>query len=239
MLTQSAVDGLPRLAQVDATDNPAYIPGRLEAAGDLAQLSREGLVRPEGPVRFFLPEEILFGQTGLSPAKQSLLEAVMHWMREFITRPHPQLGRKGAVCPYVKPAMNQRKIWVGVLETGSSEVLLGSNLLACASALERLMARGKAREPLDSLVLVLPDLPDDPARMEPLHQALKTQLLARGLMLGQFYPSCPVGGTYNADFRPLRAPAPMFVLRALIESDWRFVAGHPEWERLYHARMQG
>jgi hypothetical protein len=70
-----------------------------------------------------------------------------------------------------------------------------------------------------------------------LHRQLKTDLLAQGIMVGQFYPSCTVGSTYNPDFKPLQSPYPMFVLRWLIESDWRFLKGNPRWEKVYRDQL--
>jgi hypothetical protein len=33
------------------------------------------------------------------------VETIMDWLTEYITRPHADLGRKGAICPFVKHSL--------------------------------------------------------------------------------------------------------------------------------------
>ena len=47
------------------------------------------------------------------------------------------------------------------------------------------------------------------------HTRLKPAFLDRGLMLGEFYPTCPKPGLRNPDFRPLRSPVPLLVIRQM------------------------
>ena len=42
----------------------------------------------------------------------SALASVLEWMRAFLARSHPELGRKGAVCPFVPVALEQDSIWM-------------------------------------------------------------------------------------------------------------------------------
>jgi len=87
---------------------------------------------------------------------------------------------------------------------------------------------------LRCLVLILPGVrgarlleATDPSR------AIKNELLRRGILVGEFFPSCPFATTFNRRLFALRSPAPMYVLRTFIESDWRFICQVPKWRETY------
>jgi hypothetical protein len=194
-----------------------------------AQLAPDGL---------FLPEEIQAGHPQLTDEDRRLITETLHWMHHFIMRAHETMGRSGAVCPFVRPALQRQKIFLGVcrLENPTDPESVATRMLSYGRLLASLRAREDA-DLLESFALLVPGMPDEVQFMEPLHQRLKTELLTLGIMPGQFYPSCPIGSTYNEDFKPLQSPAPMFVLRFLIESDWRFIQGHQNWEETYSKRF--
>lgn len=156
------------------------------------------------------------------------------WMREFIMLPHGRLGRPGAVCPFVKSAIEKDYLFLSVVRAGGKQaesvitraVMGYRDLFLKTEPLSGEMAVYKC------IAILLPDLsvPSLAGFMEPLHQHLKTELLKDELMIGQFYPGCMVPGTWNGDFYPLQSPVPMFVIRYLIETDWRFLKGNDHWE---------
>lgn len=184
-------------------------------------------------IRFYQPDQIRFGCPSIPVSDLPELKKVLEWMHGFIMKPHEDLGRTGDVCPYVKPAMQQSQILFGVshLHNPDSPHEIMEAVLSCRRQL--------TDHKLSSLVLILPDiLPEHEALlMEPVHKQLKTQLLREGIMIGQFYPSCQVPSTYNPGFLPLQSPVPLFALRYLIESDWRFLQGRSDWQALYRERF--
>lgn len=68
-------------------------------------------------------------------------------------------------------------------------------------------------------------------------RAIKNTLLQRGILVGEFFPSCPFATTFNPRLFALRSPSPMYVLRTFLESDWRFICQIPEWQKTYRERF--
>src|SRR5258706_12169497 len=44
--------------------------------------------------------------------------AGLAWIKRFIMQPHPDLGRRGAVCPFAKPAHEARAMQFCALDAG-------------------------------------------------------------------------------------------------------------------------
>ena len=65
-------------------------------------------------------------------------------------------------------------------------------------------------------------------RAHPLiRHAVRAARLVRGKMIGFFHPGNDDPGVWNPDFRPLRSPLPLIVIRHLVMSDAPFVAKRP------------
>ncbi len=43
----------------------------------------------------------------LVATEHPLLRAIHAWVREYLCRPHPELGRSGAMCPFVPEALQK------------------------------------------------------------------------------------------------------------------------------------
>jgi hypothetical protein len=192
------------------------------------------------------PAEVENEQTvlPLPPSSLAALRETLKWTREFIMRPHPQLGRSGSVCPFVKPAMKEGLLYLSPcsLKNPEDTEAIYREIMGYESCFRQIQERlGPEAGKLLTILIVMPDMSDELAvqLMEPLHQRIKTDILGRGIMIGQFYPSCPVPATWNSEFRPLQSPVPMFVLRQLIETDLRFMAGNPDWEERFHRHFEG
>lgn len=185
-----------------------------------------------------LPEEIQADDGALlSVSERAVLQHTLAWLDGFVSRENPEMGRSGSVCPFVKPALQQRCIYLSVCPTEPE--LKVDAMIACLEpyhqALQALSQPPGALTPLTSVVVIFPSIADywEATLMDTVHERLKTAWLPSGVLLGQFYPSCPVGSTWNPALPVLQSPFPMFVLRNLIESDWRFVQGHPPWAKSY------
>jgi hypothetical protein len=60
------------------------------------------------PFPLYLPEEI---EQRAVDSDRPVFQDVLDWIQNFIVRPHPDMGRTGAVCPFVRQAMASRKIF--------------------------------------------------------------------------------------------------------------------------------
>ncbi|GGK45703.1 DUF6875 domain-containing protein [Nocardia camponoti] len=154
--------------------------------------------------------------------------AVVAWFADSLMRPDPQQGRPGPVCPFMKPAAAQHRIWIAEVEDASHKL---ANTIDDAFTLYRSLPTDRP----PTVVTVFPDLTDT-AEIDQAHAEAKDHIVAQGAMLGQFYPGCPVAGLFNADFRPLNAPTPMLVIRPMMNTDFPFLVGRREWLVAYLAK---
>lgn len=173
------------------------------------------------------------------PVETDHQETARRWLTGYLAQPHPSVGRDGAVCPFVEPALQAGSVEIRVREVPDQPT--EADLVA---AIDRAVADFReldftGRNPtLHALVVVLPDIPDD--RLELLDRAQadrKTPLAAAGLMLGQFHPRCPEPAARNRDFLVGRAPVPMIALRHMAFHDVLFLHERPDWFEAYARRF--
>jgi hypothetical protein len=99
-----------------------------------------------------------------------------------------------------------------------------------------LRPKGLVKRNFKAILALLPDLSGHPRQtefIETLHRELKPSWVERGLMLGQFYPECDAEGLHNPDFRPLRTPEPLFVMRHMQLTDLPFLVKTEQYIRSY------
>jgi hypothetical protein len=181
---------------------------------------------------------------GFATPDPEIEATVDHWLREYVSRPHPELGRSGAVCPFVAPAMRVGSLAIaqhtGLARTGPAH-LAEDELRELIHRMardfeEREWAHSNAT--LHSLVLVLPDLP--PSRwsaLDRLQAELKAELADRGLMLGQFHPQCPEPAARNPFFAVSRSPVPLLAMRRMALHDVLFLQHDRGYFAAYRRRF--
>ncbi|MFI5496803.1 DUF6875 domain-containing protein [Actinoplanes sp. NPDC051859] len=156
------------------------------------------------------------------------LRAVVRWAREYLCRPHPELGRRGPVCPYAQASLERGTFYLAVrrgrsIDAAALEHLLG-DYRTWFRQLEPVTGSGAQ---FKTILLVFPDLPDAAAAVvDAIQERLKPQYVADGLMIGEFHGGPPPkAGLWNADFRPLRSPLPLLAIRHMVVTDFPFLAG--------------
>ena len=163
----------------------------------------------------------------------AMIEGVRWWAETYLTNPHPDLGRSGAVCPFTKASLEKDMFWVGATAekytSADDLVTLIGNLASQFRDLPG--AEGKAAVFKTTLVL-LPNVTDY-ALIDAAHEKLKSDFITEGLMIGQFYPGCEVPGLWNPLFRPLDAPMPMLVVRHMVATDFPFLVSRIDWIEVY------
>ena len=148
------------------------------------------------------------------------------WVREYLGRPHPELGRKGPVCPFAVPALNSGTLWIACDEQvdGASLWRLRAAMLGAAAAFEQ-RARRHPTPDLTALVLVFRKLPAERyALLDRAHSELKTALMSREVMVSALHPASTGPALWNPAFASLRAPFPAFAFRIMDVRDIVFVA---------------
>ncbi len=150
------------------------------------------------------------------------------WIQRFIMQPHPALGRKGAVCPFAKPAHEERALLFCAFDAADVPFDAYIDILMRLPRLfERLTrARGEPTELLSLGVFPLGLRPNAYYKfIDCAHTILKPFYMECGLMLGEFHPASTVAGAHSDTFRPMRADMPLFVIRAMARHDILFIDG--------------
>ncbi|MET7951056.1 DUF6875 domain-containing protein [Micromonospora sp. NPDC005324] len=148
----------------------------------------------------------------------------LDWLEQFVVRPHPDLGRPGAVCPRLAPAMRADTVrLVAIALTGTSF----EHAVEAGYVLGQLFDELTPDADRQSAALLgfFPGLPAQDAAdfIDGGHRLARPWFVERGLMLGEFHPTSAVGSVHNPDLPVMRCPAPMFAVRAITPHDLMFL----------------
>ncbi|MBF6327106.1 DUF6875 domain-containing protein [Nocardia transvalensis] len=163
---------------------------------------------------------------------------LVRWVDEHLMRPHRELGRTGPVCPFVRNSVVRRVFWAGLAAGGDGLTVEQMQQVVddAVAIYRRLRADSPSEARVSTLITVFPELTRYDL-IDAVHLSRKSEVVAEGLMLGQFYPGCAVPGLWNRDFRPLDAPVPMLVLRSMMSTDFPFLAARTEWLYAYFTQV--
>jgi hypothetical protein len=174
--------------------------------------------------------------SGRTAAETALLAQVARWSKDFLTNPHPALGRAGPVCPYVRASIQEHRFLLTLLqgaaakqrETDHAILRLGRQFLQ----LEPTTGRGAQ---FKTIVILLPDLKELEAAdiVNAIHQRLKQHFLQQGLMLGEFFKASSKPGLHNPQFRPLQSDTPLLVIRPMVPTDIAFLSDEAAFARTF------
>ncbi|MDF1850549.1 MAG: hypothetical protein P1U85_06945 [Verrucomicrobiales bacterium] len=172
---------------------------------------------------------------GFSAEDSVRIARCAEWAATFPLQKVKKRNRTEAICPMVGPSMKDQSLFFqasSLQDREPSDEMLDAVLREAADSFDSEIQASDPR--LRCLVLILPGVrgarlleATDPSR------AIKNELLRRGILVGEFFPSCPLATTFNRRLFALRSPAPMYVLRTFIESDWRFICQVPKWRETY------
>ncbi len=159
------------------------------------------------------------------------------WIADHLVHPHPDLGRDGPVCPFIRQTTNHHALWAAVIRGGDELTVedLSAAVLDAHALYNRLRA-GESDDRRLTAVTIFPGLTRTD-RIDTVHRRHKTEVVRDGLMLGQFYPGCRVPGLWNAAFRPLDAPLPMLVIRPMMTTDYPFLVARTDWLYAYFGKV--
>lgn len=186
------------------------------------------------------PSEIADAKThGIPPSDAVHLTATMDWIYNFIMQPHPNLGRNGAVCPYVKssieasifyvctPPMPQNFDYEDVFEA----------LLKLGGVFDYMAPQIGQNAALRAFLVLFPHATDAMLSHPQKSKLLKTEMMRCGVTVGQFFPTDHADILLKAKFFPVQPPLCLYTMRPFIESDWMFIQGEREWREVYKARF--
>ena len=153
-------------------------------------------------------------------------ETLVAWTRSFLMSERPDLGRKGTVCPYASTGARIDGLRVGVsLATDEEPERIRGEMRSAFTAFDAI-AHPPRMGAYRAVMIGYPRMSDGTV-LKRAQKSLRLESLLRRRMIGVFYPDAPERGLWNKDFRPLRAPIPLFAVRALVPTDAAFVLRHP------------
>ncbi len=167
-------------------------------------------------------------ETQPDPQLRETYATGLAWMQRFIMRPHPDLGRKGAVCPFAKPSHDERALLFSAFDcTGMSFDAYIAAMMRLPYLFDRVAKARPEPSELLSLAVFPLGMPADAYYkfIDCAHVVLKPFFMECGLMLGEFHPASTVRGAHSTSFRPMRSDVPLFVIRAMALHDMLFIDG--------------
>ncbi|MFI9510322.1 DUF6875 domain-containing protein [Nocardia sp. NPDC052566] len=179
------------------------------------------------------PDRVLLQATDIEPGPPArygeyaeALRATLVWARQYLMRPNPDLGRTGPVCPFVAGSLRHNRFHLTVCAGALDEPTVLDTVRDHRDWFLDLARADVKQAQLTTILILFPDLPiqDIPRLIDDTQAKLKLDFVESGLMIGQFHPIPPnQPGLWNPDFRPLRSPVPMLVIRHMVPSDIPFL----------------
>lgn len=171
------------------------------------------------------------------------LRAILDWARQYLTRPHENLGRKGSVCPFVQASLDRSKFYLSVYPGRPADPMaVASALLPFRDWFLELAPSAQGTAQLTTILVLFPGLlPQDVDRViDGSQELLKSDYVERGLMIGEFHDGPPdKGGLWNPDFRPLRSPVPLLAIRHMVPTDFPFLTESRDHASAYLRQFAG
>jgi hypothetical protein len=170
---------------------------------------------------------------------RAALERIVRWAREYLSQPHPELGRGGPVCPFVRPAMARRAFHLAVVRGADLPAAEVHELVAGYRRwfLELEPVSGREAQ-YKSINILFPDIGADRTRelIDDTQERLKPEYVRDGIMIGEFHDGPPdKAGLWNDHFRPLRSPIPLLSIRHMVPTDFAFLRDRQEFMEAYLA----
>ncbi|MFC4854157.1 DUF6875 domain-containing protein [Actinophytocola glycyrrhizae] len=156
------------------------------------------------------------------------LRAILGWALRYLCRPHPELGRKGDVCPFTEGALARHTFYMAVcggLPVSADEVA-GTVAHYRDWFLDLPPTSGSAAQ-FKTILILFPELtgPDLHPVIDEAQRVLKQSYVSHGLMVGEFHDGPPdKAGLWNSSFRPLRSPVPLLAIRHMVPTDFPFLS---------------
>jgi len=150
------------------------------------------------------------------------------YVRQFLAKPHPLVGRKGPVCPFVPKSLKLDSLYFGLVRTDgpTSKHLVERAARSFLTRYASLAPTDPKTEVFKAVVLLFPDVPIDKASdvIDAVQVLLKPEFVALGLMIGEFHKRNNTSGLRNPSFFPLRTPHPSLAIRRIVPTDLAFLA---------------
>ncbi|WP_341528125.1 DUF6875 domain-containing protein [Nostoc sp. UHCC 0302] len=163
------------------------------------------------------------------------LVEIRQWLKSFVARPHPDVGRPGTVCPFVPRGLKLNYIRLKVIrDQNLVQQQIAEIVLPYLNTFQELEPTEGDAALSKAILFIFPNIsPDDAPRLiDSVQKQLKPFFVESGLMLGEFHNRTESPGLHNPNFRPLRSPIPMLVIRPMTEADLTFLIDENPYLRI-------
>ena len=171
--------------------------------------------------------------TELAPRELDALHAVADWIKDFVARPHADLGRPGPVCPFVPGALERKTLWLAPAQIADRSVAQVVDLM------DGYRRQFLDVDPIDGenlqykvIVVVFTDVSPDRAHAvfdDVLEQIAAPSYVEDGVVFGPFFKGNEATAIYNASFLPFQSPVPFLFVRQGVVGDWKFFLDKEDW----------
>lgn len=155
-------------------------------------------------------------------------QTTLCYVREFLGKPHPLVGRPGPTCPFVPTALRLNTVYITVIRTGkdTSRASILQQVKKVLPIFHELEPKSGRTIIYKAIIMVFPDvrLEDANEFIDQVQLALKQDFVTQGLMIGEFHQANNTSGLHNPNFYPLRTPFPSLAIRNMVPSDLIFMA---------------
>lgn len=149
------------------------------------------------------------------------ITTLVQWVKGYLASPHANLGRKGTVCPFVPTSLKMDSIWIA--EVNDSNISVDKICEYIASFRDLFNVTEPIAKPnsvYKAFIIAFSSVrAGDEDLIVKVHRLMRMSCINMGLMLGEFHPEHHGTGLHNAEFRPLRSPFPILVIRRMIDVD--------------------
>jgi hypothetical protein len=169
----------------------------------------------------------------LSQGDRESLQSVAGWIKAFIVKPHAELGRPGAVCPFVPTSVERQELWLAAEQIGDGGA---PRIIELIDGYKRRLLDAGRTEGDDVnhnvIVVVFTDLPAERAKGifdDVLAEIAVPSYVEDGIVFGPFFEGNQATAIYNSGFRPFQSPVPFLFVRHGVVSDWKFFLNQEDW----------
>jgi len=164
-------------------------------------------------------------------AAPNIYQTMLCYVRSFLGKPHPAVGRPGPVCPFVPKSLQLDTIKLSMVRTAhlpTSELRATITKMLVDFApqfIEMEPSKGRQRQ-YKTVVFVFPDiaLADAVEVIDGAQLDSKPTYVSRGIMVGEFHAANNSAGLRNPNFFPLRTPHPCVAVRHMVPGDFVFMS---------------
>lgn len=187
------------------------------------------------PALVVVPSELAGRDPSTDDDLWASARAALDWTEATMTQPHPDLGRGGAVCPFVAPSLARDHMPIAVHPEVDGSTVGALRDVLQAHALE--LRTHRAERATRSILVVLPSLEGHGARLlDNTHRMLKGWLAERAMMAAPFHSGSTNEGARSSSLR-LQSSVTLVALRHMAVHDVLFTATKKRWFLAFHEQF--